>query len=178
MTIERRRLPALRLLPFLLLSAALLLGPSAARGAQADPSAAGPGLESSRGASMEPAPATSGRTAPERRVTGVARKGRLVVISKEFAQEVREDNAILLSKVAIKARLDKNGSLRGYEAVQIDAGSVVERMGFRPHDVVIGVNAISVRDLEASRESLESADRFDIIVIRKGKTIKLRFEIR
>jgi S1-C subfamily serine protease len=101
-----------------------------------------------------------------------------VIISKEFARRVREKNTILLSKVAIKARLDENGSLRGYEAVQIDKGSVVERMGFRPHDLVIGVNAIPARDLEASQESLESADRFDLTVVRKGKTIHLRFEIR
>ena len=91
---------------------------------------------------------------------------------------MRANSTILLSKVAIKARLDENGSLRGYEAVQIDAGSVVERMGFRPHDLIVGVNAIPARDLEASRESLESADRFDVIVKRKGKTIHLRFEIQ
>jgi predicted metalloprotease with PDZ domain len=178
MTTERRRFTALYLIPFFLLGAALLLAPNAARVAQADPSAGSPGVGPSLEASKEPAAAPSGRTAPEQWVTGVERKGGLVIISKEFARRVREKNTILLSKVAIKARLDENGSLRGYEAVQIDKGSVVERMGFRPHDLVIGVNAIPARDLEASQESLESADRFDVAVKRKGKTIHLRFEIR
>ena len=127
MTTERRRLPVLRLLPFLLLSAALLLPPNAARVAQADPSAPGLGPGSSRRASKESKPAPSARTAPEKRAPGVTKKGGLIVISKEFAQEVRENSTILLSKVAIKARLDEGGRLRGYEAVQIDAGSVVER---------------------------------------------------
>ena len=178
MTTERRRFTALYLIPFFLLGTALLLAPNAARVAQADPSAGGPGVGSSLETPKEPAAAPSGRTDPEQPAIVVVRKGGLVVISKEFAREVREKNTILLSKVAIKARLDENGSLRGYEAVQIDKGSVVERMGFRPHDLVIGVNAIPARDLEASQESLESADRFDVAVKRKGKTMHLRFEIR
>jgi len=178
MTTERRRLPALHLLPIFLLGTALLLVPIAARVVQADPSAGGPGVGASFEASKEPAAAPSGPPGAEQRAIVVVKKGGLVVISKEFAREVREKNTILLSKVAIKARLDEKGSLRGYEAVQIDKGSVVERMGFRPHDLLIGVNAIPARDLEASQESLESADRFDVAVKRKGKTIHLRFEIR
>lgn len=176
MTVERRRFIALHLLLFLLLSGFFLLAPSAAGIAQADQAAAGSMAVSSGTASKEQSP--SGRTVPEGHVGGVVRKGNLVVISKEFANEVRENNAILLSKVAIKARLDKSGSLRGYEAVQIDKGSVVERMGFRPHDLVISVNAIPASDLEASRESLESQNRFDVTIVRKGKTMRLRFEIR
>jgi len=91
---------------------------------------------------------------------------------------VRKKNSIVLSKVAIKGRLDKDGRLWGYEAVQIDRGSVVEQMGFKPHDLLTSINAIPVRDLEANRGSLESTDRFDLTIIRKGKTRKLRFEIR
>jgi len=176
MTTERRRLITLPRLSFLLVGAVLLLTPGYARIAQADQAAPGSGIAASGTASKEPAP--SGLPAPERRAAGVVKKGNLVLISKEFANEVRQNNAILLSKVAIKARLDKNGSLRGYEAVQIDKESVVEGMGFRPHDLVISVNGIPARDLEASRESLESVDRFDVTLLRKGKTIRLRFQIR
>ena len=176
MTTERRRLITLSHLFSLLVGAVFLLAPGYARIAKADQAAAGAGVATSGTTAGGPAP--SGRTAPQRRAAGVVKKGNFVVISKEFASEVRENNAILLSKVAIKARLDKNGSLRGYEAVQIDKQSVVEGMGFKPHDLIISINAIPARDLEASRESLESVDRFDVTLLRKGKTIKLRFEIR
>jgi len=176
MTTERRQLITPLHLSFFLLGAALLLVPGPVGLSQADQAAVGTGVATSGTASKEPAPPS--RTAPERHAAGVVRKGNLVVISKEFANEVRENNTILLSKVAIKARLNKNGGLRGYEAVQIDKESVVEGMGFKPHDLVISVNAIPARDIEASRESLESADRFEVTLLRKGKTIRLRFEIR
>ena len=176
MTTERYRPITLLRLSFLLAGGVILLFPGYAGIAKADQPVAGAGVATSGTAAGGAAP--SGRAAPQQRPAGVVKKGNLVVISKEFAGEVRENNAILLSKVAIKARLDKNGSLRGYEAVQIDKQSVVEGMGFKPHDLVVSVNGIPARDLESSRESLESADRFDITLLRKGKTIKLRFQVR
>jgi S1-C subfamily serine protease len=109
---------------------------------------------------------------------GVSRQGSLAVVTRQCADEARRDNTIVLSKVAIKARLDKKGRLRGYEAVEIDKGSAVERMGFMPHDLLTSVNGIPARDLNTRRRSLESADRFDITILRKGRAQKIRLEIR
>jgi len=109
---------------------------------------------------------------------GILTRGGLIVVSKECADEVRKDNSVILFNVAIKARLDKKGELRGYEAVEIDKGSAVERMGFRPHDLLVSVNGIPARDLNARREVLESTDRFDLTALRRGRTVRLRIEVR
>lgn len=144
---------------------------------QAGPAVARPGLQPADRTPEQSGLAPSSRTG-DGYAKRVFRRGSLVVISRQFANEVREDNSILLSKVAIKVRLNANGDLRGYEAVQVDKGSVVEQMGFRSHDLLTSVNAIPAGDLNTNRESLESADRFDVTIIRRGKTMKLRIEIR
>lgn len=170
----RKRLAIAFLLP--VVSGALLLAAHGAGAGQPNP-------VDHPSVSKSSAPAESSARSPSAQTDypykgGVTRQGSVVIISREFADAVRKKNSIVLSKVAIKGRLDKDGRLWGYEAVQIDKGSVVEQMGFKPHDLLTSINAIPVRDLEAKRDSLESADRFDLTIIRKGKTRKLRFEIR
>lgn len=108
----------------------------------------------------------------------VTRKGNSVFVSKKLAEATRKDEKIVLSKVAVRTRVDAEGDLRAYELVQIDRGSVVEKMGLKPGDQVVKVNGIPVRDLEEKRRSLEGLSRFDVTVLRKGKPVKLRVEVR
>lgn len=91
---------------------------------------------------------------------------------------MRKDNEIVLSSVAIKTRVDKNGNLAGYELFEIDKGSIPEKVGFRSGDRVIAVNGIPARNLEKSQAALQAAGRFEITIIRKGKTRKIFVEIR
>ncbi len=108
----------------------------------------------------------------------IIRQGNLIIVSKQLADRVRKNNDIILSTVAIKTRVDKDGRLDGFQLFQVDPGSIVEKMGFRPKDVLTSVNGIPARDLDANRHSLESADRFDITISRGGKGKKLVLEIR
>jgi predicted metalloprotease with PDZ domain len=91
---------------------------------------------------------------------------------------VKRDNRIVLSKVAVKGRLNREGELQAWELVQVDRGSVVEKMGFRPADLVTTVNGIRARDFNDERQSLESSDRFKVTIVRKGKARNLIVEIR
>jgi len=108
----------------------------------------------------------------------IGRRGDLVIVSKQFVDEVKKDNGIVLSKVAIKVRVDADGKLTGYQLVQIDRGSAVEKMGFKPLDVLTGVNGVPARELEVHRPSLETADRFDVTILRGGKKKTMRIEVR
>jgi hypothetical protein len=107
----------------------------------------------------------------------IVRRGDKVILSRAFVDEVKKNNDIVLSKVAIKARLDKDGQILGYQLFQIDRGSAVERMGFKPKDILTSVNSIPARDFEAQRRSLEIADGFDVTILRNGVTKKVRVEI-
>jgi type II secretory pathway component PulC len=117
-------------------------------------------------------------TSSQGQTKDIVRRGDLITISRQFVDEVSKDNGIVLSKVAIKVRVDANGKLAGYQLVQIDRGSAVERMGFKPRDILIGVNGIPARELESRRPSLETADRLDLTVLRGGKEKKMRVEIK
>jgi hypothetical protein len=108
----------------------------------------------------------------------ISRKGNLIVVSKRLAEEVKKNNDVILSTVAIKSRVDKNGQLQGFQLFQVDRGSVVEKMGFRAKDVLTSVNGIEARGLEKNRETLEKADRFDATILRNGKERRVRILIR
>ncbi len=108
----------------------------------------------------------------------VTRRGNLILVSKKLADAAKRDNLIVLSKVAIKGRLDRRGELQAYELVQVDKGSVVEKMGFRPGDLLTSVNAIPARRFYAERQTLEGANSLHVIIKRKGKAMKMTVEIR
>jgi type II secretory pathway component PulC len=108
----------------------------------------------------------------------VTRKGNRVTISRKLVDATKQDNKIVLSKVAVKSRVDEKGDLRAYELVQIDRGSVVEKVGLKPGDQIVKVNGIPARNLEESRQSLEGSNRFDVTVLRKGKIVKLNVQVR
>jgi type II secretory pathway component PulC len=116
-------------------------------------------------------------TAPDQRQE-ILRKGNLIIVSRPFVDQVMKNNEIVLSTVAIKSRLDKNGLLEGFQLFQIDRGSVVEKMGFKAKDILTNLNGIPAKDLEANRRSLETADHFDVTILRNGKEKKLQVEIR
>lgn len=138
------------------------------------------------GVAIQSAKETGGKTASTRKgkkpvdpyAKEIRKSGDIVVLSKLFADLVRENNSIILSKVAIQQRLDNAGKVAGYELVSIDRGSVVEKTGLRSHDLVTSVNGVLARDFNASRESLEACNRFDITILRKGKVKNLIIEIQ
>ena len=128
---------------------------------------------SSFGSEAQAATAPAGARMADPYAREVAKRGDLVIISRKLADAVKKDNGIVLSKVAVKVRLDGKGELRAYELVQVDKGSVVEKMGFRPGDLITAVNNIRARDFDDKRQSLESSDRFNVTFLRKGKTGRL-----
>lgn len=108
----------------------------------------------------------------------ITRKGSLVLVSRAFADAVKKDNTAVLSTIAVKSQVDQKGQLRGFQLFQIDRGSPVTRMGFKAKDVVVGVNGIPVRELEANRQSLEKEHDFNVAILRNGKEKKIRILIR
>ncbi len=134
---------------------------------------------------LKPAPSAAGKqgakpaaAAQDPYAKEVTKRGNTVLVSRVFAAAVKKDNTVLLSKVAVKARVDNAGQLTGYQLVQIDRGSSVSKMGFKPGDVVTAVNGIPAREFEPNRRSLESATKFDVNFMRKGTARKLNVEIR
>lgn len=123
-------------------------------------------------------PASAASAAPDQWVRDVKRSGNRVVVTKKLADAAKKDDKIVLSKVAVRSRLDAEGELRSYELVQVDKGSVVEKMGLRPGDQLVAVNGIPVRNLEEKRKGLEGSNRFSITIMRKGKPVKLNVEIK
>ena len=149
--------------------------------AATDPPPAAPGAQPA----AEAAPPAAAQTAPagvkhnaSYYLSRITRQGKFIVVTKELAEDAIKDNEIVLSSVAIKTRVGKDGKLAGYELFEIDKGSIPEKIGFKSGDRVTAVNGIAARDLEKNRASLQSAGRFEITVYRKGKARKIFVEVR
>ena len=108
----------------------------------------------------------------------ITRKGKIVLVTKKFVDQVKAEHAIVLSKVAIKQRVDENGKVSAYQLVEVDRGSSVEKMGFKAGDLLLSVNGIPARDLKETQKNLEQESKFEVVVMRKGKKIKMFFEVQ
>jgi S1-C subfamily serine protease len=123
-------------------------------------------------------PATGDPGKADRYAREITRRSGVVVVSKALAEDVKRDVDIVLSAVTIKAHVGRDGRIAAYEVVQIDRGSIPEKLGFRPNDLISEVNGVPARDFIASRRSLGSARRFRVTIFRKGKPRTLVVEIR
>lgn len=108
----------------------------------------------------------------------IVRNKNKVTVSRVFVDTVEKNNAIVLSNVAVRQRIDKNGKLEAWELVEIDRGSLVAKMGFRAGDRVTSVNGIPVRALETKRTELATSSRWELLVYRYGKPWRMVIEVR
>jgi general secretion pathway protein C len=109
------------------------------------------------------------------------KEGKTLVISKSLAEKMRDDNSLLLSALTIKLSTDSAGKTNGYRVVGVDKGSLAQKLGILPDDLLQEVNGFSVKnaeDLKKAHEALKNASKFDVKVLRKGKMETLRYEIR
>jgi predicted metalloprotease with PDZ domain len=111
-------------------------------------------------------------------VKEIIRQKNGVTVAGAFVDAVKKNNAIVLSRVALRQRLDKDGRLEGCELVQVDKGSSVAKMGFRSGDRLTSVNGIPVRELETKRAELEASSRWELVVLRQGKLRKIVIQVR
>jgi membrane-associated protease RseP (regulator of RpoE activity) len=163
-----------------MLAAGILAPATCLAGLEAAPAAptATPAAETVKQDGGLPAAAGAQKPDPSYYTRQIARRGKTVIVAPGLADEVKKDNQIVLSSVAVKTRVDKNGNLAGYELFEIDKGSIPEKIGFRSGDRIIAVNGIPARNLEKNQAALQSAGRFEVTILRKGKARKIFVEIR
>jgi type II secretory pathway component PulC len=116
--------------------------------------------------------------ATERQSKDILRKGNAVIVSKQFAEEVKRNNDLILSHIVVKSRFDKDGHLEGIELVQIDRGSAIEKIGFMTRDIVVAINGVLPHGWDAQRTTIEQSDQLDVTILRQGKQKILRLEIK
>jgi hypothetical protein len=116
------------------------------------------------------------RTAAAERI--IQKKGDVFLVSKKFADEVKQNNDIILTQMALKSRFDKEGRLSGIQLVQIDRGGAVEKAGFMTRDTIVAINGIVPHEWDSRRASFEQSTKFDVTILRQGKQKILKIEIR
>jgi type II secretory pathway component PulC len=154
---------------------ALLLAVAASVFGIYGPLAEGVCLARDTGGIVQPARETEKQ---DRSAKEITRRGRVVIISQALANDIKRDGLIVLSKVVIKTRVGKDGRIEGYELAEVDRGSIPDKLGFKPKDLVSEVNGTPARDFIANQTVLESAGRFNVTILRKGRAKKLVVEIR
>jgi type II secretion system protein C len=133
----------------------------------------------------QPPDATGSTQAPERKAgresvkldldTNIRRQGSVTLISKALAEQLKSDNNMVMSSIAVKAAAD------GLRVVAVDRGSVAQRMGIAPDDILQEVNGhrlSSSEDMNKVYETLKNATSFDLKVLRRGRPETLRYEIQ
>ncbi len=111
----------------------------------------------------------------------IRREGTTTVISKSLAEKMKTDNTMILSSVAIKLSTDASGKPNGYKVVGVDKGSLAQKLGVLPDDVLQEVNGYQLKNAEETKkaqDALKNASRFELKVLRRGKMETLRYEIR
>lgn len=167
---KRRMLMLLVAFPVFFCLSSLLFPALAAKARDPLPSGVGPGGTAG-------ALSVSGKAA-QTQPRVVTRKGDLIIVSKEFVDAVRKDNSIILSTVAVKAMVDDEGRILGFQLFQLDRGSIPEQMGFKAKDILASVNGIPARELEAMQGSLENKQRFELTILRNGKEKRVQVVVR
>ena len=127
-------------------------------------------------AKKEPAPQRASDYSKE-----VRKEGKTTVIAKSLADKMKNDNTMILSSLAIKLSTDAAGKPNGYKVVSVDNGSLAQKLGIMPNDVLQEVNGYQLKtpeDTGKAQNALKNASKFEVKVLRRGKVETLRYEIR
>lgn len=111
----------------------------------------------------------------------IKNEGKTTVISKSLAEKMKNDNTMILSSLAIKMSTDASGMSNGYKVVSVDRGSLAQKLGIMPDDLLQEVNGYNLKnaeDMKKAHETLKNASSFEVKVLRRGKVETLRYEIR
>jgi type II secretion system protein C len=111
----------------------------------------------------------------------VRKEGKTTVISKSLADKMKNDNTMILSSVAIKLSTDATGRPNGYKVVSVDKGSLAQKLGIMPDDILQEVNGYQLKtseDTKKAHDALRNASKFEVKLLRRGKVETLRYEIR
>lgn len=109
------------------------------------------------------------------------KEGNVILISKDLAERIKADSNLIMSSLAIKIDMDAKGRALGYRVVSVDRGSLAQKMGIMADDTLREVNGHEVKtpdDLQRAYENIHNSTRFDIKVLRKGRTETLQYAIR
>ena len=114
----------------------------------------------------------------------VKREGNRIIIQRGFVETAKNDAALrssILASVAVKASLDAKGNPNGFKIVSVDKGSLVEKAGIMAGDVIQEVNGFRIasnEDVNKAYEALKDARSFEVKILRDGRPMMLRYEIR
>jgi S1-C subfamily serine protease len=143
---------------------------------------AAPGLRSAESSLQgESSKGTAAASPSQEYSKEIARKGKVVVISRMLADKIRADSSIVTAAVTVKASLDKRGKGNGYLIVAVDKGSLAQKLGILKNDVIQEVNGlklVSADDVNKAEEKFRDSTDFKVKIIRKGRVTNLYYAIR
>ncbi len=129
----------------------------------------------------QPAPAQKARPSAIDFNKEIRKEGNTTVISRSLATQIKADNNLLMSSLAIKMETDARGEPAGYRIVSVDKGSLAQKIGILDGDKLVEINGFKLtttEDLKKAYDILQVSSRFDIKVLRGGRTETLQYAIR
>jgi type II secretion system protein C len=123
----------------------------------------------------------AGALTPGELAKEIHNEGKTIVVSKALIDKIRADNSLIMSAVAVKAALDKTGKADGFQVVSVDRGSLAEKMGIAPNDIVQEVNGFSIKsseDIKKAQGTFNNTNKFEVKVLRGNQPRTLYYEIK
>ncbi len=111
----------------------------------------------------------------------VTKKGATTIISKSVADKLRKESTAILSSLTISPSANSAGKPNGYRIVDMENGSIAQKLGLSADDVLQEINGHPLRTSEDAKrvnEALKHASTVELKVLRRGKVETLRYEIR
>ncbi|MCX8021927.1 MAG: hypothetical protein N2745_04055 [Syntrophorhabdaceae bacterium] len=111
----------------------------------------------------------------------IKKRGNVTIVSKTLAEQVKADNTLITAYMAVKASRDTKGRQNGFRIVEVDKGSLPERLGVKVNDIfqeVNGYKLYSEEDVKRAEAALRDETNFRLKILRGGKARTLYFEIR
>jgi type II secretory pathway component PulC len=111
----------------------------------------------------------------------IRQEGNTVTLSKALADRIRADNNIVMSNVAVKVSVDNSGQSNGFQIVSIDRGSIAEKMGIVPNDIIQEVNGqklMTSDDVKNAGQVFRLASKLKVKVLRENQIRTLFYEAK
>ena len=133
------------------------------------------------GLGVAPVPPPDGEATPVSNTEGIKRiSDTQYEISKTKLDSTLGD----LNKVATQARIVpsfKNGQANGFKLFSIQPDSIYSAIGVQNGDVITSINGLDINSPEKALEAytrLKDSQNFDIVLDRRGSTVKMNYGVR
>lgn len=107
--------------------------------------------------------------------------GSIVISKYQMVSQIPKVNEILTKLKILPMPDSASNKLKGFRIDNVPLGSIIEKAGIKNGDIIYAVEdkkLQSVQDAWQMFDAIQNRSRFEVVLLRDGKPVRLRYEIR